>query len=295
MKNKEVLTNLSLEGGGIRCLAHIGALVAFYELKVLDNFKNYSTSSGGAIIGGLVYVGMSPKHLLALLDVDFSKFKDNSFGLSFDLIRLFRYYGWNKGDYFLNWYKKLLFELTSIKNPTFKDLHEFNNLEVHDRGLVVTTSCVVHQRVEYYSYHTTPHYSVAKAIRASMAMPGIFTPVMAGECILVDGGMLENYPIKVFDGYSKNKSSIGLLLTSEEEREFKPIKIDNLKDFGLSCLQTIIGNSERLTKTSVDWSRTISIDTLGVGATDFDIDKTTKEKLVQSGYYTTMEFMKKIA
>jgi NTE family protein len=38
---------------------------------------------------------------------------------------------------------------------------------------------------------------VAPAVRASCAIPGVFTPVVRGEQILVDGGVLNNLPVSV--------------------------------------------------------------------------------------------------
>ena len=39
--------------------------------------------------------------------------------------------------------------------------------------------------------------SLAKAMRASKAIPGVFSPVRTGNMVLVDGGMLNNFPVDV--------------------------------------------------------------------------------------------------
>ena len=38
---------------------------------------------------------------------------------------------------------------------------------------------------------------LATAMRASMAIPGVFTPVRKDSMILIDGGMINNYPVDV--------------------------------------------------------------------------------------------------
>ena len=49
--------------------------------------------------------------------------------------------------------------------------------------------------------------------------------------------------------------------------------------------------SVALTKSAVDVARTINIDHLGVGATDFEIDNATKNNLIQSGWDATRAFL----
>jgi predicted acylesterase/phospholipase RssA len=49
--------------------------------------------------------------------------------------------------------------------------------------------------VKELSYEKTPDMSVAKAIRASMSLPILYTPVKEGNSLLVDGGLLHNLPL----------------------------------------------------------------------------------------------------
>jgi NTE family protein len=49
--------------------------------------------------------------------------------------------------------------------------------------------------VKEMSYEKTPDMSVAKAIRASMSLPILYTPVKDGDSLLVDGGLLHNLPL----------------------------------------------------------------------------------------------------
>jgi hypothetical protein len=49
--------------------------------------------------------------------------------------------------------------------------------------------------------------------------------------------------------------------------------------------------SVAFTKSAFDVARTISIDHLGIGSTDFEIDTATKNKLIQSGWDATLAFL----
>ena len=78
---------------------------------------------------------------------------------------------------------------------------------------------------------------IRKAIRMSMSVPFVFEPVMHDGCYYVDGGTIDNYPIKVFDGkypndfknmsgiYPPDKTVLGLrLLTPYDDTSQKKVR-----------------------------------------------------------------------
>jgi len=57
-------------------------------------------------------------------------------------------------------------------------------------------------------------------------------------------------------------------------------------------VSTILDGQQNRHLHSDDWQRTIYIDSLGVGTTDFDLDDQTKEKLEASGVKHTRRYLK---
>jgi predicted acylesterase/phospholipase RssA len=90
-----------------------------------------------------------------------------------------------------------------------------------------------HQKVEYFSVHTYPEMRVVDAVRASMAVPLYFEPLIINDKgepqdvrnyqdhdhILLDGGFLSNFPIWVFDDSTKYETqaekTIGFRIDSD--------------------------------------------------------------------------------
>ena len=85
-------TKLILSGGGVKGVAHLGALKALHELGLLQNIDTFVGTSIGAFIGVLLSIGYSPDELYKFTSMmDLSKMKE----LSFD--NLFRLFGLDDG------------------------------------------------------------------------------------------------------------------------------------------------------------------------------------------------------
>lgn len=167
MNNDLFSTSLVLGSGGARGLAHIGVIKALEESDQY-NIKAISGSSIGSLIGGLYagnklepYTewvrGLSVSDVWALLDFSFT-----SKGLF-------------KGDRLMNQLADLVGE------------SRIEDLEIS----FTAVASDIERREEIWINHG----SLFEAIRASIAIPGIFTPVLRDGRLLVDGGLLSPLPI----------------------------------------------------------------------------------------------------
>ena len=68
-QNNKTIKNLILSGGGIRGIAHIGALKALYELNILKNITTIAGASIGGIIAGLYCAGYTPDEMFKIIDL----------------------------------------------------------------------------------------------------------------------------------------------------------------------------------------------------------------------------------
>jgi len=213
---------LVLAGGGAKGLAHIGAIKVLEEAGIpIDMVVG---NSMGSIVGGLYALGYTPAEMDSvvrhtnwielLLDApDYgnklltAKKLSETFQLRVSLDperRQSSQAGILKGRNIMRLLKKL--------TATVPDSIDFNQLPLPfacNATEVMSGKC--------YEFHSG---NLVKAMRASMAIPGVFTPVQADSLMFVDGFVTNNYPVDVAKRMGADLI-IGIDLTSttpEEER-----------------------------------------------------------------------------
>lgn len=291
-----ITRNLIFEGGGVKGLAYVGTLRVLDERGILDGLQRVGGASAGAITACLLAVGFEVDEIEDIMnDMDFKAFKDGSSNILADFTRLFRKFGLYKGDYFLNWLKQVLKSKTGIDDPNFRQLQEFRARApfLLTRDLYVITTNLSTKFGEVFSHEHTPEVSVAHAIRMSMSIPLFFATIRHGinSHLYVDGGVLNNYPIQLFDKDGiKNPETMGIRLDTREEIDVfengaapSGKKIENIKDYAEALVGTLIAAQENRHLDQADWNRTIYVNTLNVKTTDFSINENDKRALVTSG------------
>ena len=190
---------VALEGGGALGLAHIGVLRWFEEQHVPVDF--IAGTSMGGLVGGFYATGLSPeemKNLIERLDWDeilrdHTPYEDLSFLRKQDQ----RAYpnslvlGLRKGLYLpagLNAGHQIGLLIDRETLPYFA-LPSFDALPVPFR--CVATDLVSAKQFVFRDG------SLAEALRATMSIPGAFTPVQDGQHVYVDGGLVNNLPTDV--------------------------------------------------------------------------------------------------
>lgn len=157
---------LVLSGGGARGIAHIGVIEELLKLNV--NIASISGTSMGALIGGIYAVGKLEEFKQWMLKVNRTKiFKLIDFSFSTQ--------GLVKGERIFN----------EIK-PFITDA----NIEDLPIKYTATTFDIVNGREVVFDKG-----SLFNAIRASISIPTIFTPLTIGDSVFIDGGVVNNIPI----------------------------------------------------------------------------------------------------
>ncbi|HKQ96862.1 MAG TPA: patatin-like phospholipase family protein [Candidatus Polarisedimenticolia bacterium] len=191
---------LVLSGGGARGAAHIGVLKVLEELHVKPDF--IVATSMGSIVGGLYASGYSPDELdniLAKTDwndlfVDAVERRDRSFrrkgdDATFLIPGKLRFKNWVPylpRSVFGGQQLELYLRGLEIESRASGD---FNDLPIPYRAVALDLSTGEGVVLD--------HGSVASAMRASMAVPGMFAPVVIDGRTLVDGGAAANLPIGI--------------------------------------------------------------------------------------------------
>lgn len=325
--------NLVFEGGGVRGIAYVGALKILNQKGILKKIERVAGTSAGALVAVLIGLGFSIDEFEKILkSLDFKNFMDNDWGVIRNTNRLLKDYGWYKGDFFRKLVGGYIEQKTGNSESTFADIAKLKENGNNFKDIYLIGSNLSTGYSEVFSYEHTPRMCVADAARISMSIPLFFAAIrgMRGD-VYVDGGLLDNYAIKVFDrtkyvdvedhlvhtdyydeinesiqdnarkisDYVYNKETLGFRLDNKTEIAMfrdnaePPVReIDGFFDYTKALLNTLIDFQNNVHLHSDDWQRTIYIDTLGVSSIDFNIDDDKKDALVKSGKDHTIEYFK---
>ena len=190
---------LVLSGGGAKGMAHIGAIKIIEEAGIPIDYV--VGTSMGSIIGGLYSIGYTPEQMDSMV-----RKQDWTFLLSDQILRKDMNMQEREADekYVISvpFSKSAIQDLTGglIKGQNISNLFSELTLGYHDslnfNKLPIPFACVSENIVkgEEYVFHEGV---LSTAMRASMAIPGVFTPVRLDSMVLVDGGVVNNYPVNV--------------------------------------------------------------------------------------------------
>ncbi len=194
---KDVKVGLVLSGGGAKGFAHVGVLKVLEEAGVRIDY--IAGTSMGAIVGGLYASGYSPNQLDSILKVnDFSIVLQDR--LPRDASSF--YQKENTGKYAISLpIKKMKIGLPSAisKGQSVFNLLSQLTAHVHEikdfSKLPIPFFCIATD-LETGSEVVLEKGFLPEAIRASGSFPGLLEPVIIDDRVLVDGGLVNNYPIK---------------------------------------------------------------------------------------------------
>jgi NTE family protein len=315
MADTDQYADLVFEGGGVKGIGLAGAYAALSEQGFEP--KCVAGTSAGAITAALVAAGYSSAELDSiLLKLPFADFKDPDWwdkaGSPGKLVSLIREKGIYEGKFFRDWISKLL----EAKGVTrFGDL-AFEKDDEPEKGyrLKVIASDVTHRRMlvlpdDAGHLGVDPdELEIAYAVRMSMSIPIFFEPVVhenpetGAEHLIVDGGMLSNFPVWLFDakGREPRWPTFGLMLVEPDPKvplghriagEDHGVPRGSLIDYLKSLASTMMAAHDRLYLENATFARTIPIPTLGVGTTEFDIPTDRVRSLYDSGHEAAMSFL----
>jgi len=189
--------NLIFEGGGVKGIAYIGAIQALSLRGHLSEIERVGGTSAGAINALIFALGYDIHEQRGIMEsLDFRDFMDSSFGFIRDFRRLWNEFGWHKGDFCREWVGELVQRKLGNKKATFKDLKQTGNPDLYVIGTNISSGYS-----ETFSYERQPEMELREAIRISMSIPLFYRAKRYGPNneVYVDGGVMLNYPVKLFD------------------------------------------------------------------------------------------------
>lgn len=186
-----------LSGGGAKGTAHVSALKVIEEAGIpVDMVVG---TSMGSLVGGMYAAGFTPDQMDSLLHMqDWKVLLTDAIPrteLRLDQrLRMDNYI--LKARFYKNPYEVIeggflkgnnVARLISQITAAYPDSISYDKLRIP--FACVATDIVTGEEIDMRSG------ILAESMRASMAIPGVFSPVYKGEMVLVDGGLTNNYPV----------------------------------------------------------------------------------------------------
>lgn len=303
------------EGGGVKGIGLVGAVCELEKAGYA--FVNLAGTSAGAIVASLLAAGYTGSELRdILMAADFASFRQVKglarLGAPGKALHLLARYGVYASDAFELWLSGLLAKkgklrfadiLTGDADPRYAYRFMAVASDLSARRMMILPGA-------YADFHAGPECAlIARAVRMSMSIPFYYEPVRltdhaGAEHLIVDGGLLSNYPVWLLDDHSENPPwpTFGLKFTGPgDDKGYAALPVSNIVDFAKSVATTAIDAHDN-TYVSVsrgDKQRTVFIPaTVSVGgrektvnATDFDITKEEREALFENGARAARTFL----
>jgi NTE family protein len=270
MAAKKPKIRVALSGSGTKAPAHVGALAAIenagYEIVELAG------TSGGALCAALYACGMSA---LALHDLV----------MGMDWTPLMAVSPWSvlSGKGYCSGNALLKFMLAQTGGKTFADL---------DVDLTIMASDVSNEVPYRFDRQLTPGIQVALAGRASASIPIVFAPVLIGDAVLMDGGMVVNLPVDLLS--VDRVPRIGIELTAKCE----PLKAGHhgLNKVVPHLIDLMIESTEdaHIQIGKLQGAVVAQVETGFASSLDRKMVRATRERLYANGYAATAEALAKV-
>ena len=203
IEEKDIRLGLALGGGGARGLAHIPIFELLDRMRIRPCC--IAGTSIGAVLGAMYASGVKGSEIRSLVQETIIRKSTSPGELLKDIKKLVKFMD-------IDFLGPGIFKGDSVMNYFYDAIHkdDFEDLEVPLK--VVATDFWASEQVVLSSGN------LLKAVKASMGLPGLFTPVKYGERILIDGGGVNPVPFDVLNdcdlivavdvlGYAESESS----------------------------------------------------------------------------------------
>jgi NTE family protein len=271
---------LVLSGGSMKGLAYIGFLEYLEEKKlVLDVLDEIVGTSIGAFSGLLIILGYTPADLKEIfIDFDFEHLKD------FKVSSLVSNYGLDDGTRMNAMIKVFIKNKKFDENITLKQLFKKTK-----KSLVTVATNINSRETVFFNKENYPDVPVYLAVRMSLNIPFMFSPVVYNGHYYADGGLTCNFPAKY---YKPTTNSKVLCVSLSDHDPNNPDEITQFDGYLYSVMKSAFYSIECSDK---NFARdkgysTVCIKIDGVSSLDFNLPKDKRELMYREGYSSAKEF-----
>jgi NTE family protein len=309
--------NLVMEGAGVKGFAYAGAIQVLDSMGILKDIQRVAGTSVGAIQGALLAVGYTANEIIELTShIPLKRFNDGGWMLAGGISRLRKQFGWYKGQKIAQWIEDLIEAKTGNGQITFAELHA-QCAEKGYKDLYITGTDLTYQMLRVFSYENYPNMRICDAVRISLSIPLYYRAVLMDDegkiynkpnkqqllHVMVDGGLLSNYPIFLFDSaryinnnlpnavsFTENPETLGLLMEMPQQIEYNtqqpgiyPLAIYTINDYMRALYHTLIDKANPEVTHPNSLRRTVAINNLNMSGRVRRLPKKTIAALVENG------------
>jgi NTE family protein len=271
---------LVISGGGLKGLSGLGSLKCLIDNNISTIFDTLAGSSVGAVICFLYNIGYGPQDMYEILEqLDFTKFikyiepenllLDPCFGISSPEPIMYSIYKFMKNK-------------NINKSITFSQLYTMTKT-----NLIITGTCLNDITIKYFSHSTTPDMQILKALRITISIPFIFRPYQYDGKLWVDGGLINNFPIDLFN--EKLNDVIGIYMDDIYDNIEE---IEEIQDYFIRVLKCVF-RGLNYNKIELFKKYFVHIKTQGNHTTNWEISQQEKKMLYDEGYKQTTLYIEK--
>ena len=317
--------DLVLEGGGVKGIAHVGAIV---ELESAGcRFHRVAGASAGSIAAAFTAATCAAGRKIADIEpllwsgksvdsIDYRRVPGGKLPVpgveqAREVMSLLLREGLFNGDYLRDWLFRTLkarFDVETFSDLRLEDERRDLSKDQQYRLVVMVTDVsrgsLVRLPWDYHLYGLDPDRQyVADALRASASIPFFFQPVRlpwadgSGQVsYLVDGGACSDFPIEVFDrldGEEPRWPTFGIKLSARPQPGSLVNHVTDTLTLATGLLETVInGNDQVHLADPCVFERTIFVDTSAVGSENFDLTAEQQQWLYAQGSNAARSFLR---
>ena len=284
VKPEKKIKNLVLSGGSSKGFSYLGVIKAFEEYGILDNLEEIVGTSIGSLFGFFIVLKFRSIDLINIfIEMDLNWLHNLN---SDSVLNLINKYGLDNGqnvEKFIGHFLELRFPSKNPSEITFLDIWNYNPIKLSMTGTKIFQNVV---EPELFNYLLTPNMPVIKALRITMAIPPLFTPIDTDYYHLADGGIVNNYPIDLYDIDDKMEYTLGILTAEKTNKE----KCKNVSDIYKSIVGYLIAR-DTLNKKEKYAENTIVIEIELSLYQIFNLNTEDKINIINLGYHLTKQYL----
>jgi predicted acylesterase/phospholipase RssA len=261
-----MIKNLIVSGGSTKTIAVIGCLKYLEEQGLLVDIKTFVGTSAGSLVCFFLVLGYTVGEMVQMLKHDF--FGEGLHVLGLDelyTLEMLNSFGMDSGLGIMRFLADVLFLKLQKRDVTFLELAKLTG-----KNLVVGVANITQQRSEHFCVDNQGTTSVLTALRMSVSLPFIFTPVRFGDDLYVDGGIYEALPTSYVNSFTDPlRDTLALNTVSV----IRAVPVSTFVDFVSTLLTSIIQKASNYQKLLIGKKiRVIDIEFEDVDTASFSFD-----------------------
>jgi NTE family protein len=283
--------NIVISGGSTNTIAAIGSLLFLQDNHMIDNVVNVVGTSAGSILGFMLVLGYSPSEIADIMKKEFigeaRHHLDYDELLNFTVLDTF---GLDSGSRIMQFLSRQVQKKLQKTKITFLEL-----AKISGKNMVVCVANLSKQRSEYLCVDNAPDLDVITAVRMSIAIPVLFTPVRYNGDLYVDGALYESLPVGYMDTFKDTLKDTLAINTMGVMKH----NLDHIGGFLACILDSLVSKankrkdiSSKIRKFDIQFEG-VDMLSIDIETMNFEIDVAKIDDNIQRGYTAIKQLFEK--